>query len=1116
MNSGSGDLFFGDKIIGDKILGNKIVVEQVYAFVQEAVSLDTVRDNLLEAIKDLIHNQVDRATHTLDVIKKLGGLDKSAKQSIHAIRVLFGLPVTDQEQNGLITAYQAQIDENENSDLVNASALVLLGRLKNSEVAIHHYELKPKGPFTQYVYYRDFADADTLIGLVNELKGLPMMVLDAIFNRSLELGCLAVSRNVLAVNQVTFPFEDFTKQEVLCECVNLNEFIQSEYYQLTHSHKRTLDGIIDKLTSYCRSAVNLEPRFLILVAQIIDYTHYTDQRLLDTARAHQPQLKQKEYFGYTTLKDMLGDSEKDDLSQVPFASHSTERLGQILVETATNGKINTPCIHQLCIKGNSKDIVKILDSLYVSVETNGELSILGNYCMLAAKASNILIGSDFPTSRLKSIFSKKFSDIQLSIPFVDSLCMLFAQNGYESLAVLVYQQAFKETIPWVSEPYLAYLRLLFHIKQFDTLSRLMVKIPDSEKQLEGIVVLESCFASTSSQHEKATALAKANLTRFQNRILTSDEKNACLYHWSQLLKITSQYSEEETNKLVMEIPLDIFIDPKNELAWELLSFFKCRFLDVAQLLLDWFFTDPDRYAAPYFNVVLAYFQSESTENLPDSIGPYLAAYSFTQNKEMKTRIVVEDEERDSCPRFFFAESGQHARKLAETKIDDWFILNAKTCSLKSVHSPIIAAYHIASGIRDDDETECFHIAQFPENATPEEMWEVIENLTEGDREHYEKLKPIMAAATPVHFKYGLVRGHGSIEKAITAILDSDVRIDVLNSQDDGIGEPLVDDIVLDEIGALFLSFSGLSFQPNVELHMAKETYTQLCEWVKASEGHYVNLDQEKGYLFFTKDKEQSPFPEMIDNLSQLLDRVKAHEETMFDVPLSLSIYGKALTTDSTLYGIGLAQKYQWGYFCPDQLMRYLLRSEEFTDSTLGIGSFRNFLFTKRPLSAVCNLMRLSGLSVVTYFPWDTLWQMLLEGTDQELDQFLLLIKGASVDTDSMNNFAHAQKVILMRQLLSYVKGEQWQGYEKISIGILNTALRGKLTEQQKGEFVYELLPINFLEEYLDPSKSFYELEMNAEIILKLTDDFVNSVNAASKGTPNHSKKVWCEVASLCS
>ncbi|KXI21091.1 hypothetical protein [Photobacterium sanguinicancri] len=896
-----GDAFVGDKVDGDKICIYKTIIQQ-------NVSLDAVKPILNEALNRLTEGKKDLAEQSLKMLGMLQDLSQEAKNSITALKITLGFEVADFEKAAIQQAFQVLSSNKQPhdayQDIVNAATIILLKEQKTVSEIEAIYRGLPKGDFTSFSYLRSLDEVGPLNELPLDVNSANPVLLRVLLEKALAAGDDEASKTLLSLLRTKDLFSDLTQFEILVECIALNEFASCDYFLLTSIQKQVLETTCARLITYCQNLKVPDERMISIVAQLAIYTQFQDKQLMIYLEPHQHMLESMSFTGIEELRNCLS-SNKASEYQKSIRDISDDALSRRIIDCAQEGRCSgTMLVDEFCSRRNVQLINKVLTELLALERAP---NVIGNYCMLAACASSIIPEKSFPIRELENIFVDDLDGLNLVSTFIAPIAMKLARSERKELALIAFNLLFADCRPWLSDMYINYLSLLYENEQYHEVSVRLKCLTEAERENSEIVNLVSHIAANDADYSKAAILLEKELEKYQGKALSVDEKHRCVHLWLNLLNNVNQIQPAQIDSLVEKIPLSLFCDPDNELAWDLLCFFVKRFHSVEEQLLTWFFQDPNKYANRLFKVVFNVSQAHPRDFASDQGALFLRGYRYTENGVGKMRVLVGDDSlSNTFPQYLLSANGALAQKLSTNEKGGYFLYKAKHCIIQETLPPIIAANRIAVEIMDNDENECFSTISLPENLTYESLKEILDSVTGKDEGYSQNIKQILEGNFPINLKYNVVREPNNFGKALKSVLAKDTYFDMCIANEKEPQEVSTKDIVLDEVAFAFLSVTGLwqKLQTST-LHITIETEITIKSWLASFGESGIGFSKESNEFVWLNAEEVVKNFDLREEVESLLGACQVHVEKNYDVPLKFSLYTRSLLTPSTKSSLGL-------------------------------------------------------------------------------------------------------------------------------------------------------------------------------------------------------------------
>ncbi|MCG7584201.1 hypothetical protein MHN01_00960, partial [Photobacterium sp. OFAV2-7] len=706
----------GDAFGGDKIVNADVFIQTLQMQITDTVTLNTISRPLVEALQDFRENKKTSALARLSLLSELKVLDDEALLAIASLRILLSED-TQREDERLVEGYsQNQELSSFAKELAEAAVLKLIDMRNGVDAAQKYFLSRPELTIPQYVFLQRLATRDYVCGLVERKDELSDFILSALFEKTLELSMIAESNSILEQLRALKPLADFKRETVILECVNANTLINKDYYCLSSDEKSKFDHLRDSLIELITSSEVPDFKLLNILTQLFCFTQYSCFIISDCLSSNKEHLEAKNYFDNEELQSILTQTKLKEFDGLKVLE--PEEIALELINQTKTDFCNLPACKLLYESGDTDLIIGTLGSL----AEQESMSAKANLMALVAISCPIIPAQEFPHRQIEEIIENTFASSNLAVSYVNTVALELALHGYSELAVRLYQVAFGDHLPWLSEPYFSFLNILHQARQYSTVSKRLDTLTEEEKQREEVMTLYSLLANKDKNYELAASLLRKNIDQYQDKAeLEAHEKRNLVYLWGQYLETVFQENPEKAHELTNELPPTIFDEYFGTYSWRLISYHSHRIKDVAEKMIDWFCADPHSNAKYFFNIIMNANQNFNEQDWPMDSGKYRSAFHFKENYQSHIKIAVPKLFVKSCPQYLIETGGVVATKLDAAKVGDAMLLPVKLCTLVDKLPPIFAVYHIASKIMDNDENEVFHILNLPENATGEEI-----------------------------------------------------------------------------------------------------------------------------------------------------------------------------------------------------------------------------------------------------------------------------------------------------------------------------------------------------------------------------------------------------------
>ncbi|WP_435235275.1 hypothetical protein ACR30L_16145 [Psychromonas sp. PT13] len=1094
---------------GDAVYGDKVMRDKYITIVQSDVSLEQVKPVLLDVVQKLGEGKKEQAKSALNTLSMLGNFNSATKVAIACLKAVTSFELSDEEKKLIISTYKENsYTDKDFQDFLNAAAINLLQEQKPKQELKEFYCALPASACTDIAYYRTLNQINSFDDISRELSSFSTPVLHLLLERALASGQADICQQIFDELKRKDPFTDFSGQEVILECISVNKFQVNDYLLLSTEQKQYLDNAINKLIKYTGSQQSIDKQYISIAGQLLLYTQSTNSKLLKLMQDHRSLLNQIEFRGKEVVISFL---DHDTIIQPLQTLKSDHDIALEIIEDVKNGKFPTQNILSLCYRKKTECVEFTLGEL---LKLDRTTESLGSYCALAAKAADFLNKKQFPSIQIETILTDDFKGKRVNSDFLVPTANFLSMAGYNGLALLALELLFKNSTPWVSATYVQYLSLLFENEQYSSLNSRLNTMSDHEQSHPDIANLKSCIATKEDKFPEAAKLIQEQLKTYQYKELSESEKEYCIYLWLKLLiNLNQSTSRLSITDYVKKIPISIFSSPENELAWDLLTFFGERYIEVEDLVLTWFFTDPNKYANQLFKVVnpIPYDISKREANNER----FKAGYLYTENRLSKYRIAVDDPILTSNhPQYLIHSSTDLAQKLQSKAINAYFIHKAKHCSIKEKLPPTIVAFRIAMEILDNDENQCFSLLSLPENATGEEILNLINSVVESGYSYTPALKECLSGYFPCIFKYQFIKGNNSYGKALTAILSKNIYMELFGNNNVSFDETNSEDIILDEVGFAFLAVSGLSQKIKGNIHITNETAKKITEWCSTYGEMGIAFDPQKDDFIAIGAKEKLESKLKLRNVTEkLLEKCNIHNARDYNVPLKLTIFANELLTSSTKSSMGLAATEGFSYFTVDNQLRGFLSKPEFSLVKVYPENVKNFIFDGTDADTVGHLLRLHQHNFRLFVPQIVFEKVFTHGSDESLHNLALFIRDISnyeKETIEYNIEILTKSIVIKNLYDSKIQASTYL-LESLFIKLFESIS----TPKGVAQVFINTPPSNLIEPFEAELLNFHTLHSIGKAMVLTTTAIVEAYSNALKASAHNSLKVAKEIENLC-
>ncbi|HIF9355374.1 TPA: hypothetical protein ACX6RJ_003424 [Photobacterium damselae] len=1105
-SNGAGDAFGGNKVIDAEVFIDKLQVQ-----INDNVSLSTISRPINDALDDFRKNDRQRGVQKLSLLSMMGALDEEAKLAIASLRILMSDEILNDDEQRVESYSQSANYSPFAKELASAATLKLIEIRSGEESAREFFGRIPEQTIPQYIYLQRLATKDYVSSLVDRLLEFTEFTLCALFEKTLEYSMVAESQDILERLQVLKPLADFKREKIILECVNANEFINKDYFCLSSEEKSTFDKLRDSLIELVESSNVPDFKLINILSQLFHYTQYTCKITRTCLENKLSAIEEKEYFNNEVLKSVLTKTHLKKFENIQ--SLSPDELSLTLINQTDTNFCNLPVVGLLCQSEDTELIIKTIDSLSKQESIGAKANLLA----LAAISSSVLSDQEFPHIQIEESIDVYFKDADLTISFIDSIASQFAYNGHVEIAVKLYQIGFNDHLPWLSEPYFSYLNFSHQARQYNTVIQRLSHLSEDEKQQEEITTIYSLLANEKKEYELAATLLRKNIERYNGRILETYEKRNLVYLWGQYLETVYQENPNKAHELTNELPSDIFEEFFGEYSWRLMFYHSHRIEDIAEKALDWFFDEPYSNAKYYFNLIMHAGQNFPDQNWSFNSGKYTDAYNYKESHKSHIKIAVPSRYVKNNPQYLIDNKGVIAEKLNNAQIGNAILLHVKLCTLMEKLYPVIAAYHIAQNIMDDDENEVFHILSLPEDATGEEILAEINKLTSTFREQRDKLAPQMKQPLPIDLKYKYLNGQDNIEKAMLAILCKDVTIHItpINEEHSKIG---CRDFVIDEITAIYLASLGNNIFNDYTWHMTKPVFESLSRYCSFHKGQYPFYNESHDTVYFESEAERKYsiiHTNIIENLSNILNKAKVHVDSELNIPLDLKLKFRGLCTTNFLLSIALAEHLEAGYFCIDAGTRNILKHFSPNLESLMPEDFQEIIVSNKNYNIIENLLWLNCHSNMSSMSFNSMVEFILHGSYEQLTILVKFIQSQFDSEWGEENIVHLIMTCLQRMVIDELCSNKTEVAEQILVGLIAMLTKAESITDSTIDILINLLPVPLLLNHCEQQKQIEDIQSVRKALVDITPKYTGCISSALEQNRHSIPIFWKNFADRC-
>ncbi|MEZ8855078.1 hypothetical protein AB6E16_06195 [Vibrio atlanticus] len=542
-----------------------------------------------------------------------------------------------------------------------------------------------------------------------------------------------------------------------------------------------------------------------------------------------------------------------------------------------------------------------------------------------------------------------------------------------------------------------------------------------------------------------------------------------------------------------------------------------RIEDIAEKALDWFLDDPYSNAKHYFKLIMHANQNFHEQNWSFNSGKYTNAYHYKENYKSYIKIAVPTRFVRNNPQYLIDVSGVVATKLSHSQLGDAILLPVKLCTLVDKLFPVIAAYHIAQNIMDEDESEVFHMLRLPEDATGEEILEELHKVTSTFREQRDKLAPQMKQPIPIDLKYKYLNGQDNAEKAMSAILCEDVTIHItpINEEHSKVG---CRDFVIDETTAIYLAYIGYQAFKGYTWHMTKAVYESLSLYCDFHKDQWPFYHESHDTVYFEKEGERknSVVPtNVIENLLDILQQTEVHSDSNLDIPLNLKLKFRGICTESFLLSIALAEQLEIGFFAIDAGTRNILKLFAPNIEALMPEDFLEIIVSNKDLQIINNLLWLNCHSNISSMSFDSMEELIQYGSDEKLT---ILIKFCQSHIDSQwskTNIINLIIACLKKMVIAGIFTDKTEVVEQLLIGLLVMLTNSESVTNTITDHLINLLPVPLFLEHYEQEKYHNDLSLIRQSLFEITQRYTDCLSKALRKNNHSTAAFWKNFADRC-
>ncbi|MBE8127663.1 hypothetical protein [Photobacterium damselae] len=1105
---------YGDKVMlapnaGDAVYGDKVMRDKYVTIVQSDVSLELLKPVLLDVVHKLGEGEKEQAVASLNTLSMLGNLNSSTKIAIACLKAVSSLELSGEEKTLITSTYQLNSNSDKDfQDFLNAAAINLLKEQKSEQELKDFYCALPANICSDIAYYSTLDQISSFDDISRELDTFSVPVLHLLLEKAFASGQVDVCQQVFDELKKKALFIDLLGQEVILECISINKFKVNDYLLLSTEQKQHLDSIIDKLIGYAGSQQVIDKRYIGIAGQLLYYTQLSNSKLLKLVQDHRSLLNQIDFIGKEVVVSFLDHEKSRQPLQTQKSAHD---MALEIIEDVKAGVFSTQKILSLCELKNAEWVEFTLSELLKLDRTN---ECLGYYCALAAKAADFLDKKQFPSIEIETILTDDFNEIRLHSDFLVPTANLLSMAGHNGLALCTLELLFKNSHPWISDTYVQYLSLLYENEQYSSLNLRLSTMNDQEQSHPEIANLKSCVATKEDKFPEAVKLIEEQLKKYQDKKLSESEKKYCIYLWLNLLiNLSNSTSHASVAEYVKRIPISIFSTPDNELAWDLITFFRERYIEVEDMVLTWFFKDPNKYANKLFKVVMNIPSDVSAIGYNSKI--FKTGYLYTENRQSKYRIAVDDQIlATEHPQHLIHSSTSLANTLQSKAINTYFLYKTKHYSIKEILPPTLAAYRIAIDILDNDENQCFSLLSLPENPTAEDILNVINSILESSYSYTPAMKECLSSHFPCIFKYNFIKGNNSYGKALTAMLSKNIYMELIGNNNISFNESNSNDIVLDEVSFAFLAVSDLSKKIEGNIHITSETAKEIKEWCCSYGDMVIAFDPQKdGFVAVGAEEKLEQKLKLRDVTEELLEKCNIHNDRDYNVPLKLTILANDLLTSSTKSSLGLAATNGFSYFTVDNQLRGFLSRPEFIKVNVAPADVKTFMFDNSDAETIGHLLLLHQHNFNLFVPWVAFDEVCVNGSEESLHNLDLFIR--DISNDDKDTIKHSIEELTKCIIVKCLYDSPIQASTSLLESLFIKWLESSRDSTAIAHAFLSMLPSILLQPFENDLLKNNTWQKLGQATKMTTNAYIKAFSGAVKESSHNLNKIWIEIEALC-
>lgn len=849
--------------------GQNIGTQNVY----QSISAASLQSTVEAIFSHLNSKSADKAADIHGSISETGNLDVEAKKLFSALEIRIGISLDHNDEKALdkINSILGSAKDELVLDVANHVKLLLLNKSSITTEAIKGIISKDySGKYSWIAYWELFAEIDEIKDCFNQEKSdLTELELCSLIRGAIRLNNPYATE---IANHLILLSNSFNTRvlHLLARVVSLNDQIQSKHIWLaTYSEYMSVRKFSDDLIELINECRGSDNRLLIVANSLtINYAFGDLQELSQTAHKYVANIEQvdSEYgkrlrFVYDDPIDAL-----ETLPKLARASRDKKYKSSLIEDIVARNSISLDDSMALAIHGTTSSIQAWLKS---GGTVDAESSMESDYAILELKT--ISATSDQSNDSLEKEHEKFCNDYsaklsELSVPSLRKHCERLSELGLLGAIINLLKPLVATSDSWASPIVELYASALLNNNQYQTLHELLSGI-NRDIWSDSLWEIESGLHFSNQKYDKSIAALE--------EAIKLDANN--LRYWFNLtISMRANESDDESiKKTLNKIPAECF-DKSSGYGYKILSE-KARVGEwkfVQKILLKWFVSSPEREAKEltdfYFQTIID-DKTSSEPELESSIGNCICGVEFLEDGKLKTKIIVRDASENSR---LILENSRLGELLSKMEVGDSEEIAMRDITLKSKLPPLIAAFRVASEIRNELRIEgdnFFYSFELPEE--PDEMVAALERKVrtgQATEEFYSK------PDIPLYIKGYHYNRVDPIRSAFFHLTNpKSLKHEMPNT-----GMENCEELILDLFSIAYLSLSGLVdslLEKGKKIFITVETKDVIEDWLKKiSQDNWGQLASIPGRGLLLQSSEE--FRANTSDQRKDLERVIRHAE----------------------------------------------------------------------------------------------------------------------------------------------------------------------------------------------------------------------------------------------